>query len=251
MEHDSSIDAGRVRKNLRDGCILQYIPGGVFDMGSIRYSNESPPHKVKLSPYWISRTTITNRMYDQFRQETEHRMSGFAGEAIYTQDNQPAIGVDYSDAAAYCQWAGGRLPTEAEWEFAARGTDDRKYPWGNALPDQSRAVYGRVYGKGGAAAPVGTHPGDASPFGLLDMAGNVLEWCSDWAAPYESGFEVNPSGASRGSSRIMRGGCWVYQAQSLAVTTRWFSVPHQKVSFAGFRMVVDVAERGADTKQRK
>jgi formylglycine-generating enzyme required for sulfatase activity len=251
MEHDLNTDARRVRENVRDGSMLRYIPGGLFSMGSLRYSNEGPPHQVRLSPYWISRTVITNRMYNQFRQETGHRMPDFAGDVIYTQDNQPIIGVDYSDAAAYCQWAGGRLPTEAEWEFAARGTDGRRFPWGNASPDPSRTVYGRVYGKGGAAAPVGTHPGDVSPFGLLDMAGNVLEWCSDWAAPYQSGFEVSPTGASQGSSRVMRGGCWVYQAQSLPVTTRWFSVPHQKVSFAGFRMVVDGVEMDVDANQRE
>ena len=102
-----------------------------------------------------------------------------------------------------------------------------------------------MYGKGGKAAPVGSHPGDVSPFGLLDMAGNVLEWCSDWAAQYEDGFgqpQTNPVGAAQGINRIMRGGCWVYQADSLRATTRFFSVPHQKVSFAGFRMVVDASE---------
>ena len=239
MSHHEIIKADSTRTNAIDGSRLMYVSGGDFSMGSLRYSNEAPPHPVRLKPYWMSQTTITNQMYQRFRRETGHRSPDFAGDALYTADQQPVIGVDHSDAVAYCDWAGGRLPTEAEWEFAARGTDGRVFPWGDAAPDPQRAVYGKVYGKGGAAAAVATYPGDVSPFGVLDMAGNVLEWCADWAGPYSSGLEIDPTGASEGSNRIMRGGCWVYQEDSLQVTTRFFSVPHQKVSFAGFRMVVD------------
>lgn len=236
--------AGSTRENSQDGSLLQYVPGGQFRMGSLRYSNESPPHLVAVRPFWISRTTITNRMYQRFRQETGHRMPAYGSDANYSQDQQPVVGIDHADATAYCKWAGGRLPTEAEWEFSARGTDGRVYPWGNAAPTPALAVYGRIYGKGGRAAEVGTHPGDVSPFGVLDMAGNVLEWCADWAGPYPGEFEVGPKGPPQGSNRIMRGGCWVYQEESLVATTRFFSVPHQKVSFAGFRIVVDVPDTG-------
>jgi len=210
-------------------------------MGSEDYSNESPPHRVRLGRYWIGRTEIQNSMYRRFQLETGHRPSDFANDRLYNGDDQPIVGVDHADALAYCRWAGGRLPTEAEWEFAARGTDGRTHPWGNDRPDRERAAYGRVYGKGGKAAPVGSFPGDVSPFGVMDMAGNVLEWCSDWAAPYEADDgkpQTDPVGAAQGTCRIMRGGCWVYQEESLRATTRFFSVPHQKVSFAGFRMVL-------------
>lgn len=245
MDLQSKNDVIRRRTQVQDGSTLVWVPGGKFSMGSLDYSSERPPHHVQLRPFWMGQTVITNRMYDRFRAETGHRQADFSNEELYNGDNQPIVGVDYSDAVAYCQWAGGRLPTEAEWEFAARGTDGRTYPWGNEEPDRTRTVYGLVYGKGGKAASVGSHPGDVSPFGLLDMAGNVLEWCSDWGADYQVGSEkpqANPGGASQGTNRIMRGGCWVYQAESLRATTRFFSVPHQKVSFAGFRMVVDVLD---------
>lgn len=244
MEPHSSTAGIRTRTHPSDGSTLVFIPGGEFNMGSQVYSNESPPHRVQLSPFWITQTVVTNHRYARFRRETGHRPSDFINDELYNGENQPVVGIDYADAVAYCEWAGGRLPTEAEWEFAARGTDGRIYPWGNETPDSNRAVYGLVYGKGGKAAPVGSHPGDVSPFGVLDMAGNVLEWCSDWASQYEDGFgqpQTNPVGAAQGINRIMRGGCWVYQAESLRATTRFFSVPHQKVSFAGFRMVVDAS----------
>ena len=232
----------RQRTHRKDGSDLIFISGGEFTMGSDDYSDERPAHRVQLDSFWIGRNEITNRMYRQFQLATNHRPSDFANDKLYNADDQPIVGVDYSDASAYCEWAGGRLPTEAEWEYAARGTDNRTYPWGNEKPDTDRAVYGLVYGKGGSAVAVGTAPGDVSPFGVHDMAGNVLEWCSDWAGPYESdsvGPVSNPQGSGQGNHRIMRGGCWFYQETSLRATARFFTVPHQKVSFGGFRLVVD------------
>jgi len=233
-----------LRKDPKDDSTLVLIPGGEFMMGSDEFSVERPPHLVKVDPFWIGQTAVTNAMYGRFQAETGHRARDFENDALYNAADQPAVGVDYDDAAAYCRWAGGRLPTEAEWEFAARGTDGRTYPWGNAAPDRKQAVYGLVYGKGGRAAPAGSTPGDVSPFGVLDMAGNVLEWCADWYAPYpadSAGPLENPGGPPQGNRRIMRGGCWTYQAQSLRVTERLLTVPHQKLSYAGFRMVVDSA----------
>ncbi len=238
----SSVLRVRQRTHGKDGSDLIFIFGGEFTMGSDDYSDERPPHRVQLDSFWIGRTEITNRMYRQFQVETNHRPSDFANDKLYDADDQPIVGVDYSDASAYCEWADGRLPTEAEWEYAARGTDNRTYPWGNEKPDADRAVYGLVYGKGGRAIAVGTAPGDVSLFGVRNMAGNVLEWCSDWAAPYKpnSADPVhNPQGAVQGNRRIMRGGCWFYQETSLRATARFFTVPHQKVSFGGFRLVVD------------
>jgi formylglycine-generating enzyme required for sulfatase activity len=245
LNHHSNSEQILTRTNAQDGTTLIRIPGGEFMMGSADFANEAPPHRVQVSPFWISKTEISNSLYARFQLETNHRPSDFENDQLYNGDDQPIVGVDHADALAYCRWAGGRLPTEAEWEFAARGTDGRTYPWGNDPPDHNRAVYGLVYGKGGKAAPVGSHPGDVSPFDVLDMAGNVLEWCADWAAPYESDSEkpkADPIGAAQGIHRVMRGGCWVYQAESLRTTTRFFSPPHQKVSFAGFRLVVDVIE---------
>ncbi len=234
----------RQRTNRKDGSELLFIPGGEFTMGSDEYSDERPPHRVHVDSFWMGRCEITNRMYRRFRAETNHRPPDFTNDTLYNNDDQPIIGVDYSDATAYCRWAGGRLPTEAEWEYAARGTEGRIYPWGNEPPDADRAVHGLIFGRGGKAAPVGTTAGDMSPFGVMDMAGNVREWCSDWAAPYksESGKVVrNPTGAAQGNRRIMRGGCWLFQAPGLRSTMRYLTAPHQKVSFGGFRLVVDAA----------
>jgi len=147
MDLQSKNDVIRRRTQVQDGSTLVWVPGGKFSMGSLDYSSERPPHHVQLRPFWMGQTVITNRMYDRFRAETGHRQADFSNEELYNGDNQPIVGVDYSDAVAYCQWAGGRLPTEAEWEFAARGTDGRTYPWGNEEPDRTRTVYGLVYGK--------------------------------------------------------------------------------------------------------
>lgn len=242
LQSDNRASSTRQRTNEHDGSLLIFIPGGEFTMGSEAYSDERPTHRVQVNPFWIGRTEITNAMYRRFQLETNHRPSDFLNDKLYNGDDQPVVGVDFADASAYCDWAGGRLPTETEWEYAARGDDGRTYAWGNEEPNHDRAVYGLVYGKGGKAASVGTTPGDVSPFGVMDMAGNVLEWCADWAAAYERDSgppQRNPRGAAQGTHRIMRGGCWVYQANSLRTTARFFTVPHQKVSFGGFRLVVD------------
>ena len=248
MNRHSADNEIRTRTRDKDGSLFVLVPGGEFMMGSSDFANESPPHRVQVRPFWICQTETTNAMYGRFREATNHRTPDFAGDDHYNGGDQPVVGVDYDDALAYCRWVGGRLATEAEWEFAARGTDGRTFPWGNDPPDHDRAVYGQIYGKGGKPAPVGSKPSGVSPFGVRDMAGNVLEWCHDWAAPYPDDspqLQDNPTGPPQGTSRIMRGGCWVYQEESLRTTARFFSVPHQKVSFAGFRVVVDVVESDA------
>jgi formylglycine-generating enzyme required for sulfatase activity len=234
------------RVNPIDGETLVWIPGGEFVMGSDEYAIERPPHRVRVRPFWMGRTPVTNAMYRDFVAKTGHRPQEFANQhlmnpKLWDGDDQPAIGVSYDDAVAYCTWAGGRLPTEAEWEFAARGTDGRLYPWGNEPPRPGRAAYGRILGKGGATAPVGTHPGDEGPFGVLDLAGNVLEWCLDWFGPYADDAKplIDPRGPSQGTRRVQRGGCWMYDDRSLRATERIQGVPHQRLNLVGFRVVVD------------
>ncbi len=239
----------RTRRNSVDDSIMMYVSGGEFTMGSNRYSIEIPTHSVRVSPFWMARTPVTTAMYKVFVAATSHRSQEFYNQhlvdsTLFYCDDHPAVGVSYDDAVAYCHWAGGRLPTEAEWEFAARGTDGREYPWGNDPPRPGRAVYGRVIGHGGKPDPVGTTPGDCSPFGILDMAGNVLEWCEDFFGPYPANGsepQVNPRGAAQGSSRVLRGGCWCYEARSLRVTERLQQPPLQKLCLIGFRMAIDVS----------
>jgi formylglycine-generating enzyme required for sulfatase activity len=129
------------------------------------------------------------------------------------QDNHPIVFMIYDDAIAYCNWAGVQLPTEAQWEKAARGTDGRIYPWGNEAPDAGGRYRANYYPKEDGyddTAPVGSFPLDASPYGVMDMAGNVQEWCADWYDEnyYASAPNQNPQGPSSGTYRLLRGGSW-------------------------------------------
>lgn len=241
------VHAQRTATNPRDGMTLVYVPGGEFMMGSDDFSIERPPHLVRVSPFWLGRTEVTNGMYRRFMSATNRPAAMFMTDGRFNADDQPVVGVDWSDAEAYCRWADGRLPTEAEWEFAARGSEGRLYPWGNDEPEPDQAVFGLLASKG-TTAPVGSKPGDVSPFGALDLAGNVLEWCADWAGAYPPiGAEkdtvvIDPLGPSQGTKRIMRGACWVYSGPALRASERLYTLPNLKRFYAGFRMAV-----GTDT----
>lgn len=233
------------RINEADGTTLVYVPGGEFVMGSDEFSVERPPHRVRVSPFWMGQTEVTNAQYRRFLKATGTKPTQYDYQTLYSDPRQPVVGVTWEDAAAYCRWAGGRLPREAEWEFAARGSDGRLYPWGDTEPTEGQAVYGRIFGQGGKPAMVGTTPGDSSPFGILDMAGNVTEWCSDWYGPYPAKAAeplVDPTGPVTGAKRIMRGGCWNFQAFALRLTHRWPTVPDlvRGTEHCGLRLVVDV-----------
>jgi formylglycine-generating enzyme required for sulfatase activity len=228
--------------NNKDGSTLVYIAQGEFIMGHTQFGIERPPHRVKLSSFWIGQTEVTNAAYRQFVEETGHTPSAYADDDDFNKDDQPVVGVNWDEAVAFCQWAGGRLPTEAEWEFAARGTDGRLYPWGNDSPKPTRAVYGHTRSKTATPAKVGSKPGDQSPSGVLDMAGNVLEWCSDFAARYPTNSTepiVDPHGPPDGTERIMRGGCWKYHEITLRAPQRLFTLPNLRRNYAGFRLARD------------
>ncbi|MBL8850012.1 MAG: DUF1501 domain-containing protein [Planctomycetaceae bacterium] len=233
--------------NAVDAGALVFVPAGEYTRGSDEIAVERPTHRVRVRPFWMARTPVTNAMYREFCKATGHRATDYSNSHLLSPkltdaDDQPVIGVDHADAAAYAKWAGGRLPTEAEWEFAARGTDGRRYPWGDADPLPEQAVFAQTVGKGGKTAPVGTTPGDASPFGILDMAGNVLEWCADWYAPYPTDATEpldNPAGPPSGLQRVQRGGCWAYEAPALRAASRTLAPPNQRLNMVGFRIVVD------------
>jgi len=209
------------------------VPAGEFIMGSDSgEADEKPVHRVYLDEFFIDKYEVTNEQYQQCVSAgsciANYKYDGF------TDPQQPVVGVDWNQADTYCRWAGKRLPTEAEWEKAARGTDGRTYPWGEGI-DCSRANYGDC--KHGKTKPVGSYPSGASPYGAMDMAGNVWEWVADWYDKnyYKNSPNRNPTGPGSGSSRVIRGGGWRYDSLGLRSSDRYRSNPGSWGSDDGFR----------------
>ncbi len=205
--------------------------------------DEHPAHPVNLRAYCLDRTEVTIDAY------TACVRAGACTPASATQQ-QGAVavsGVDWQQAYTYCAFAGGRLPTEAEWEFAARGSDGRRFPWGNDAPQGCDRLDwtpdGTTSCQGVGPSSVTAHPSGASPFGVLDMAGNVWEWTADWYAPsYTAGAANNPTGPAEGSARVTRGGGWNNdQPDRLRVTWREGQHPAFRDYDLGFRCAYDRA----------
>jgi serine/threonine-protein kinase len=201
-----------------DGMTEVFVPQGSVQMGGIDSAasgDEKPVHKVSLQAFWMDKLEVTNAMYlgcitaggcqppQAIKSET--RPAYFNNPDF---NDYPVIYVTWADAAAYCKWAGRRLPTEAEWERAARGDDVRTYPWGSNLPDSTLANYNYQFGD---TNRVGSYPAGASPFGALDMAGNVAEWVNDYYSGtyYSQNIDTNPTGPNARTNlfaRVVRGG---------------------------------------------
>jgi formylglycine-generating enzyme required for sulfatase activity len=199
------------------------IPAGSFQMGCDSSnpaescnSWEQPLHTVTLSTYTIDKYEVTNARYQACvtaggctvpGSVDSSKRSPYYGTSTYA--DYPVLNVDWFQANAFCAWAGKRLPTEAEWEKAARGSSDtRKYPWGNSAPDCTKTNYDSCVGD---TSRVGSYPSGASPYGVMDMAGNVDEWVQDWydSSYYSVSPSNNPQGPETGTYRVLRGGSWV------------------------------------------
>ncbi|MDY6788087.1 MAG: formylglycine-generating enzyme family protein, partial [candidate division WOR-3 bacterium] len=218
--------------NKKDGTILVYIPAGDFIMGNNDgWEREQPEHKVYLDGYYLSKYEITNKQYKKFCDETGREYPGdlnpYAMDNYFTGYPDYPVDVTWSEAKAYCDWAGLKLPTEAQWEKSAKGTDERKYPWGNRDPDSLLANFGWIYidGNDGYSytSPVGAFPAGKSPYGLMDMAGNVSEWCNDWYGYYRSQEQRNPMGPNSGKHKVSRGGAWHNNCGNLRTCMRYYS----------------------------
>jgi formylglycine-generating enzyme required for sulfatase activity len=203
------------------------IPGGEFLMGQDDgRDDERPAHRVMVAPFHLGRTQVTNAEYEQFCRATSRPSPASFGGASH-----PVTSVNWFDAVAYCHWAGVRLPTEAEWEFAARGgVEGQLYPWGNELPavEPEKWVHGPE--PVGRATPTG--------FGLLDMCSNVHEWCSDWYDPayYSVSPAENPRGPEHGKRRASRGGAWRHHIKFSRCAARSSIPPEFRYADYGFRV---------------
>jgi formylglycine-generating enzyme required for sulfatase activity len=270
--------------NAADVAEMVLIPAGEFIMGSPEgsdgFPDERPQRRVLLSAFRIDRFEVTNADYAQFVREAGHRAPANANPAVTLwegntpasgTESHPVVNVSWEDASAYCRWRGTRLPTEAEWEKAARGTDGRRYPWGHDwdVRKANSASYwaGRtiefqsgeewnafwLHGEGARISkehgvkgevltlPVGSFPEGNSPYGLSDMAGNVAEWVQDWYDPnyYASAPLSDPPGSTRGAVKAMRGGSWLKPALSLRTSDRDYGPMQSRPSGTGFRCAKD------------
>lgn len=235
------------------------IPPGAFWMGSQKSNpkgrnydpeaagDESPVHAVTLDAYRIGRYPVTVGEYagfvaeEGYRSERYWKAGGFGRwdapkewEQQLRHPTRPAVGLSWFEAAAYAQWAGGRLPTEAEWERAARGQEGRIFPWGASPPAKDRLNFDDNVG---APTPVGVYPRGASPEGICDLAGNVLEWCQDWFGRCPDRDQTNPAGPPSGGSRSLRGGAWNVSAWYCRSSYRLRYQPVYRLFNIGFRMV--------------
>lgn len=207
------------------------IPAGEFRMGSENDDSDEVVHKVYLNTYQIWRYEITNKQFNHCI-----RAGVCTGTAVADKLDHPVTGVNWFQAKAYCGWVGGSLPTEAEWEKAARGTDTRVYPWGEGI-DCGKANYAVGSYCVGDTAPVGSYESGKSPYDVYDMAGNVLEWVNDWYGEtyYQNSPFSNPLGPETGTYRVLRGGAWNLDAFNLRSITRIRSYPTNSNFNFGFR----------------
>lgn len=224
-----------------DGNEFSLIPAGEFLMGSPEGeggSDENPRHSVYLDAYYIGRREITVKQYMKFIKASGRKVRGRREKKSGSGDELlPVAGVDWNDADAYCRWAGGRLPTEAEWEKAARGGTGTKYSFG----DDESGLGGYAWydvNSNGRARPVGGRK--PNQYGLYDMAGNVWEWVADWYADdyYKNSPAKDPKGPDSGSLRVRRGGAWGFSAYYLRAANRNWFFPDDRISSGGFRCVI-------------
>ncbi len=255
---DALGQAGDPRISIRDTKYWAQIPAGKFLMGAQSenpkgknydaeaFDDESPVHRVQLDAFQLARYPVTVGEYQKFIEDDGYTVQrwwkeGGFGEFTEPEDwetqveflSRPVVGVSWWEATAYCVWAGVRLPTEAEWERAARGTTARKYPWGEETPDESRTNFDANIGH---PTPVGIFPLDQTPEEICDLGGNVLEWCADCYGKYSKRATSNPSGPPQATDRVFRGGSWSGGSVRCRAAYRSRLVPQYRYDYLGFRV---------------
>ena len=228
------------------GLDWRLVPAGRFTMGSdpaLEHApdpDEAPRHHVAVGAFRLSRTQVTNEQYREFVAETGHRPPAHwrHGQVPVGRGAHPVVYVTWADASAYCGWAGGALPTEVQWERAARGDDARTWPWGNEAPTPSHAHHAA-----GDTSPVGGRPAGAGPYGHHDLAGNVLEWTATLLRPYPYDAGDGRDGGGRGA-RVVRGGSYIHGPAELRCSYRQGLLPGVCDPYVGFRFALPTSADG-------
>ena len=243
----------------QDGAPMVLIPAGPFPMGVPPGDrdggrDEYPRHEVTLDSFYIDKFEVTNGRYIEFVRATSHRIPQHPKDVSRnlwqkslmpeSVTDRPVVNVDWYDAQTYCQWAGKRLPTEAEWEKAARGGDNRRFPWGNVEPTAKHLNYNQRWIGEKTLMPVGSYELGKSPYGIYDMAGNVWEWVHDWYDDhyYEKSPAKNPPGPETGSDKVLRSSGWQVETPLVRIFTRVKSDPLIRNESTGFRCAMDAKD---------
>ncbi len=275
MEPPSAPGPGDTWTRPFDGAVMVFVPGGTFQMGisgdlaASADTHESPEHPVQLDGFWIDKTLVDTKQFAEFLylrgNQVENGVPWYDAESEFNHlqlrldfykplmgfEDHPVISVSWYGAQAYCDWVGGRLLTEAEWEYAASGPQNRIYPWGNEY-DCSKGNFHDCLDEGANSeecgcdgfdftSPVDAFPGGASWAGVLDMSGNVWEWVADWGvSPYPADLQVNPTGPEAGPNKVVRGGSWDNYLWSARTTKREDYNPSMHSPTIGFRCAYPV-----------
>ncbi len=247
IEAESEADAASGEEPIQEEMVT--IPSGPFVRGTDGGGfDEQPQRTIFLDAFSIDRYEVTNHQYQQFVLATGHRKPGLPSRYAKSGSkvrgvNQPAVFVSWEDAAEYCRWKGKRLPTEAEWEKAMRGSDGRLWPWGSDEQPHS-ANWARVQDGHEVSAPVGTFATDKSPYGVMDGAGNVIEWVADWYSEtyYKDSPEQNPQSPEYGTYRVLRGGGYTTTGSDIRITSRSKMMPDFRDETIGFRCAISKVE---------
>lgn len=235
----------------KDGAPMVLVPAGDFIMGSDKGDeDEAPVHRVHLNAFYIDKFEVTNGRFSKYVDAIQGEPPwGFSDkETPVTHADRPVRWVSWMDAMGYCLWVGKRLPTEAEWEKAARGTDERVYPWGNDPPTPVHAVYGLKEGGAEMVSVIGNHHMGQSPYGAQDLAGNLYEWVMDWyAEDFYSSFinspAINPRGPVEGTAKVQRGGSYINAPYRLRSSFRTKADPAEQDHNVGFRCVQEAPKQ--------